>query len=251
MGTWKKLQGEYDFVYVSDLDRDEFLSLKPYGQHKAVIVVACRGKSYELLVQSDHFKSCHILVVVNDWHLDANYGTTSVLPPLRTYQDKTVNYLTDMSSRRFRWSNTNIKQVRSKAMMSTHKMVIDSLEAKVKKAFRDLWNTKDTGLRAIAMASLRCTELIVGGLDFWEAPYWTNQDLMPSVRESLERKIKKGSGRKHDYLSALISYMKEKTDTNFSFYTHSYSLKSLIRSDELPNVKLLNEDNHTQAIKID
>ena len=226
----------------SRVTRDMYLDDEPKYLPGSLIVIACRGMSFELLSKSKYPDLCNILVIVNDWHPSG--PPTSVL----RHGTKTVNYLTDMASREPRWSEHKVKHLRSKHARSSHSRLIKGLSKEVRVAFDRLWNTKDTGLRAIVIASLRTPNLVIGGLDFWESEYWCDFTRGPGSKEHKEeayentqKKRKKGRDSSVEWMSILMGYMRLKTDTRFLFYTHSESLKTMILQSEVPTVSILSD----------
>ena len=113
MGSWNTLSLKYNLVYV-DSRGDSSITLEmlttpvvdPSGeldvveiQYNSQVVVACRGQSFSKLKQSSYPESCDLLMIVNDWH--------PAIPRVfvEKHANKTVNYLTQMSARRKRFSD--------------------------------------------------------------------------------------------------------------------------------------------------
>jgi hypothetical protein len=150
-----------------------------------------------------------------------------------------------MRARVDRWKSCGVPSLRSSRALSINKEVVDALDEEKRKAFHALWDTKDTGLRAIAIVSLRCNVAVIAGLDFWEAPYWGSREpqatagVANSVRRKTAGKMAKGSKYKVRWLKAFIDYMEVMTDTQFVFYTYSSSLTNMIKTRGIQNATVV------------
>ena len=125
---------------------------------------------------------------------------------------------------------------------------IKALSPEVRRAFDKLWDTKDTGLRAIAIASLCVPTLVIGGLDFWESDYWFDFDLAPGSKDQqsseyarVQKKLSKGREKRSQWMTVFMSYMRVKSDTRFLFYTYSVSFKATIEQSKIPSVSILTD----------
>lgn len=239
MGTWENLQikhGDVNADFYKKLSSDTIFTNKVVAQRSSTVVIACRGSSFEKLRLSRYPEACDVIVVVNDW-------LTTKLPKAFTkqHQHKIVNYLTNMRDRQFRYG-ASIGVVRHHGVQEAQSILYNKLPDSVRAGFDKLLNTKDTGLRAIASASLYSNNLIIGGLDFWEAPYWGMEAVPKHDRgrqKALRAKMIKGTNNKILWMVALIEYIRLKKDTRFSFYTSSGTLHKRLKLADLSNVTLM------------
>jgi hypothetical protein len=240
MSTRHNILGKYKYVYRGlEPTRHSFLKGEKRIPSAGVIVVVCRGKSYELLEESTWPDVCQVLVVVNDW-------SPGPLPEIvMEYKQKSVNYLTNMGARRPRWKIKDIPVLRSAHALSINKQIIKELDDQSYNAFHLLWGTKDTGLRAIAISSLRCGTVVIAGLDFWEAPYWPGDS--KDIKRKTSSKMKKGLKHKDVWLNAFTDFMKDMSYTKFVFYTYSTSLVDMIKVKDIQNAIVM---PHKQLVPV-
>ncbi len=196
----------------------------------AYAIVACRGKSFEILEKNEVWKNCDVAFFVNDWE-------TSPPKAIIEHGHKVINYLTDLDDRQARWKKHGVHELRSSDALDFFRKNLSEEYKDIKPSFMNLWNTKDTGLRAISIASLFSSRVVVVGLDFWESPYWSmgKWTYYPG-------KIKKGLGNSPRYITAFLDYMKKKDDTVFEVFTYSRSLQSEIAKYPASNMLIVDNE---------
>ena len=195
-----------------------------YRRIVAKTVVVCRGQSFECL-NKKIMSACTQLVIVNDWEHHQPHEF------LERYENRNlINFLTDMENRQPRYTLERLANVgkmraeRAEDALKSHRGKFKSLDNAKRAAFYRLWDTGDTGLRAIAIYSLDTTSILIAGLDFWEAPYWISPVKPMPEREFNKKKRAKGLQRKNRYLARLTEWVRCKDDTMFVFVSYSQSL---------------------------
>ena len=120
MSTWSNILCKYRYVNTRAKEgraRHSFLKHAEPGIAEGVIVVACRGQSYESLEQTTWVDTCGVFVVVNDWR-------PGPLPELvAKHRHRAVNYLTDMRARVDRWKSCGVPSLRSSRALSINEAV--------------------------------------------------------------------------------------------------------------------------------
>ena len=217
-------------------------------------LVVCRGKSAEYVDTVDGMlaaKRAKQIILVNDWHNE--------FPEcIRTHKDKVLNFLSKMHARRpqmIRYSSRapeTMKYVRTHGPLTGNvtrwpMAMNDDLRESImslgiQREFDDIWNSGDTGIMAVAYASIFGSSVVIVGLDFWEAPYWTcPSPALAAKAASDETKRKKGRHRKDKFMKLLIDLMRVHTSCEFLIHTLSptfkASLEDLMKTSD--HVKLI------------
>jgi hypothetical protein len=223
-------------------------------------LVVCRGKSAEYVDTVDGMlaaKRAKQIILVNDWHNE--------FPEcIRTHKDKVLNFLSVMHARRpqmIRYSSRapeTMKYVRThgpaplaknhhRGPMAMNDDLRESIMSLgIQREFDDIWNSGDTGIMAVAYASIFGSSVVIVGLDFWEAPYWTCPSPAEAATSAIhaaydETKRKKGRHSKDKFMKLLIDFMRVHTSCMFLIHTGSptfkASLEDLMKTSD--HVKLI------------
>tara|TARA_B100000700_G_scaffold324626_1_gene431287 strand:+ start:9076 stop:9804 length:729 start_codon:yes stop_codon:yes gene_type:complete len=204
------------------------------------VIILCRGASAQdgIALAEKHPETD--LIVVNDW--EGQFPTSIIERGKRS--GKTTNFLTSLGDRQFRFgertpypTNKPIRRYNIKDIRANHAYynIDKSILPDQNKSFDYLWNENpDTGLRAICYASFFYDNVIVAGLDFWEADYYMlpvdhskdNTRERVDFRKNTAKKIKKGNHQRPDFIDALCEWMGVTKDTNYFYYTFSESFRT-------------------------
>ena len=242
MGTYVELVMRYSYApghWKVDLHPDD------------TVVIACRGRSFNWLLVKDNKwmeKYYDTLVMVNDWSPQSQ--------PVKFLDESSkkylVNYLTDMATRRCSdhmhklEDEGSLRAVRSSELLSEYKKSNPECSDVQSEAFVNAWKGCDTGLRCIATYSLLKSNVLIFGVDFWEADYWQPDDLNHEPNWNGDKRIlakmRKGERLREEIQERLLRWIAWKEDTVFMFWTYSESFKQKAESLRLSNLFVQHPD---------